>query len=150
MVVAEKLPRKELAQVLGDSTEVLCLGSGVKKHKHKEARTLYNVWTWCRSPRLRWESQKECWPGLLQAQTFQGSCSLYIRPRLKECCPGKQKGTGSSKGLWQEEIGALPCPELNCQTRKLPVEWVLKVPWKEEPSGGWRASWHCYLHTILK
>lgn len=70
--------------------------------------------------------------------TFRGSCSLYIRPGLEECCPGKQKGPGSSKGLWQEEIGALPWPELNCQTCKLPVEWVLKVPWNEEHqvSGG--------------
>lgn len=63
---------------------------------------------------------------------------------------GPQKASGSSKGLWQEEIGALPCPELNCQTCKLPVEWVLKVPCKEEPSGGWRACWHSYLHHHLE
>ena len=74
----EDLSWKALAQVSGDDgTGVLCLGFGVKNHKHKEARTVCNVWMWCRSLRLRWKSQRECWPGLLQAR-LSGAAVLFI------------------------------------------------------------------------
>lgn len=62
------------------------------------------------------------------------AAALFIPdPGCKNAALETQKGTGASKGLWQEEIGILPCPELNCQTCKLPVEWALKVPNTERP-----------------
>lgn len=141
----EGLSWKELVQALGDLTKVLFLGFGIKttSTKNQERSIILNV---VQKPEAEVGITKGMLAGLSAGPTSRAAVLFRPAPGLEECCPGKQKGTGASKGLWQEEIGALPCPELNCQTCKLPVEWALKVPCKEEPSGGWRARWHSYRH----